>query len=51
MYSNNVAKSHSFGGKDLRNNFPVVVSRQDKVKTKDSSKTFISEDLSNKEIP
>ena len=46
IYSNNAAKLHSFGDKDLGNKFPVVVSRRDKVKTKDSSQTFISEDLS-----
>ena len=45
IYSNNAAKPHS-GDKDLRNKFPVVVSRRDNVKTKDSSQTFISEDLS-----
>ena len=32
--------------KDLRNKFPVVVSRRDNVKTKEISQTFISEDLS-----
>ena len=46
MYSNNAAKPHSCGGKDLRNKFPVVVSGRDNVKTKYSSQTFISEDLS-----
>ena len=44
IYSNNAAKPHSCGDKDLRNKFPVV-SRRDNVKTKDSSQTFISEDL------
>ena len=46
IYSTNVAKPHSCGDKDLRNKFPVVVSRRDNVKTKDSSQTFISDDLS-----
>ena len=46
IYSNNAAKPYSCGDKDLRNKFPVVVSRRDNVKTKDSFQTFISEDLS-----
>ena len=46
IYSNNAAKAHSCGDKDLRNEFPVVVLRRDNVKTKDSYQTFISEDLS-----
>ena len=46
IYSNNAAKSHSCGDKDLRNKFPVFVSRRDNVKTKHSFETFISEDLS-----
>ena len=46
IYSNNAAKLHSCGDKDLRNRFPVVVSRRDIIKTKESSQTFISEDLS-----
>ena len=46
IYSNNADKPHSCGNKDLRNKFPVVVSRRDNVKTKDSYQTFISEYLS-----
>ena len=46
IYSNSAAKPHSCGDQDLRNKFSVVVSRQDNVKTNDSSQTFISEDLS-----
>ena len=46
IYSNNATKPYSCGEKDLRNKFPVVVSRRDNVKTKDISQTFISEDLS-----
>ena len=45
IYRNNAAKPHSCGDQDLRNKFPVVVSRRENVKTKDSSQTFISEDL------
>ena len=45
IYSNDAAKPHSCGDTDLRNIFPVVVSRRDNVNTKDSSQTFISEDL------
>ena len=46
IYRYNAAKPYSCVDKDLRNKFPVVVSRRDNVKTKDSSQTFISEDLS-----
>ena len=46
IYRNNAAKPHSCGDKDLKNKFSVVVSHWDNVKTKDSSQTFISEDLS-----
>ena len=46
IFSNNTVKPHSCGDKDLRNKFPVVVSRWDNIKTKGSSQTFISEDLS-----
>jgi hypothetical protein len=44
IYSNNAAKPHSCGDKDLRNKFLVVVSRRDNVKTKDSSQTLISDE-------
>ena len=43
---NNAAKPYSWVDKDLGNKFPVVVSRRDNVKTRDSSQIFISEDLS-----
>ena len=46
IYSNNAAKLHSCGDKDLRNRFPVVVSRRDNIKTKESSQTFFSKDSS-----
>ena len=46
IYSNNAAKHHICGDKDLINKFPVVSSRRDNVKTKDSSQIFVSEDLS-----
>ena len=46
IYSTNATKPHSCWDKDLRNKFPVVVSRRDNVKTKDNSQTFIFEDLS-----
>ena len=46
IYSNKAAKPHSCGDEDLRNKFPVVVSSRDNVKTKGSSQTFLSEDLS-----
>ena len=46
IYSTNIAKSHSCGDEDLINKIPVFVSRCEQLKTKDSSQTFISEDLS-----
>ena len=46
IFSTNAAKPHSCGDKDIRNKFPVVMSRQDNIKTKDSSQIFIFEDFS-----
>ena len=46
VYSTNAAKPHSFGDKDLNNLFSFVALRRDNVKTRDSSQTFIFEDLS-----
>ena len=46
IYSNNAANLIVVVKKDLRNKFPVVVSRRDNVKTKEISQTFISEFLS-----
>ena len=46
VYITNAAKPHSFCDKDLNNLFSFVALRRDNVKTRDSSQTFIFEDLS-----
>ena len=46
VYGTYAAKPHSFGDKDLKNLFSFVALRRDNVKTRDSSQTFIFEDLS-----
>ena len=46
VYSTNAATPHSFGDKDHTNLSLFVVLRRDNVKTEDSPKNFIFEDLS-----
>ena len=46
VYSTYAAKPHSFGDKHLNNVFLFVALRRDNVKTRDSTQTFIFEDLS-----
>ena len=38
IYSNNAVKPHSYGDKDLRNKFPLVMSCRDNVKLKTALK-------------